>query len=133
MKKITLLAIAVLIAGGIFSTFSCNKATEDSNTTTTTDNQLCESEFMRIVPLVNVLTVSKLNKSVERIGGVKYPTYTATDTVTNGNGWPRTLVIYYGPNPGVVDPTDGKTRYGTITVTFNNYWHDIGTTATVSY
>ena len=133
MKKITLFAAATLIAGGAFFTSSCNKATVDSNTTTTSDNELCESEFMRVVPMINCKTLSKLSKSVERVSGVTYPTYTATDTVTNGNGWPRTLIINYGPNPGVVDPIDGKKRYGIITVTFNNYWHDIGTTATVTY
>jgi hypothetical protein len=133
MKKITLITTAVLIAGSIFCTFSCNKATVDSNTTTTSDNELCESEFMRMIPMINCQAVSKLNKSVERVGGIKYPTYTATDTVTNGNGWPRTLVINYGPNPGVADPIDGKTRYGIITVTYNNYWHDIGTTAAITF
>ena len=133
MKNISLLAVATLLAGGVFFTASCNKATVDSNTTTTSDNELCESEFMRVLPMVNCKTLSKLTKSVDRIGGATYPTYTATDTVTNGNGWPRTLVINYGPNPGVVDPIDGKKRYGIITVTFNNYWHDIGSTATVTY
>ncbi|HXB14001.1 MAG TPA: hypothetical protein VNZ45_18570, partial [Bacteroidia bacterium] len=57
---------------------------------------------------------------------------TATDTVTNGNGWPRTLTINYGA-AGVADPNDGKIRKGTIIVSFTNYWHDIGTTATISY
>ncbi len=132
MKKITLFVSSALIAGGIFFTTSCNKATVDSNTTTTSDNQLCESEFMRVVPQVNSLTFSKLNKSVERVGGVTYPIITATDTVTNGNGWPRTLTINYG-SAGVVDPIDGKTRKGVITVSFTNYWHDIGTTATITY
>ena len=131
MKKISLFASAILLAGGIFSTFSCNKAAVDSNTQTTQDNELCESEFMRILPLVNSLTQAHLNRAVDRVTA-SYPTYTPWDTVTMGNGWPRTLVINYGPT-GVVDPTDGKTRRGVITITFENYWHDIGTPATVTY
>lgn len=129
MKKIILLGTGLLIAGGIFFTFSCNKPTLDTNTQTAQDNNLCENEFMRILPAINVLAISHFGAGVERTTGTHYPVITATDT-TKSPGWPRTLTINYGP--GVADSSDGKTRSGMIIVSFSNYWHDIGTVATVT-
>lgn len=126
---LTVLALAAIL--GIITIVSCDKATVDSNTTTATDNSLCEEEFFRVVPMVTSLCAGSLTPGVRRVeGGPHYPVITVTDTATNP-GWPRTLTINYGP--GVVDSSDGRTRSGIVTVSFPNYWHDLGTQATVAY
>jgi hypothetical protein len=128
MRKKPLLALFTLAF--LMASVSCKKTTVDTNTQTATDNYLCEGEFMRILPAVNSIAVKTEGDGVKRISSAHYPTVTVTDTVKYP-GWPRTMTINYGP--GVADSSDGRTRSGIITVSFSNYWHRPGTTATVTY
>lgn len=131
MRKKTLLTLITASIGVCFMGLtSCKKKTVDTNTQVATDHTLCEDELMRMLPTVNSIAIKSEGEGVKRVTGTHYPQITVTDT-TKSPGWPRTLTINYGP--GVRDSSDGKTRAGIITVSFTNYWHDVGTTATVSY
>lgn len=131
MRKKTLLTIITASFGLCFMVLtSCKKKTVDTNTQVATDNTICEDEFMRMVPMVNSIAIKSEGEGVKRVTGTHYPTVHVTDT-TKYPGWPRTITIDYGG--GVTDSSDGKTRMGMITIAFNNYWHDVGTQATVTF
>lgn len=131
MKKTTLLAIITASVGvSCMVLTSCKKKTVDTNTQVATDNVICEDEFMRMVPMVNSIAVKTEGDGVKRVEGTHYPVVSVADT-TKYPSWPRTLTINYGP--GVTDSVDGKTRMGIINVAFNQYWHDIGGTATITF
>jgi hypothetical protein len=121
-----------LVSACIVIIVSCNKTTVDTNTTTATDNALCEYEFMRLVPMVNSLSTTFKGKAVNRIeSGPHYPTVVCTDTVTNPF-FPRTMTINYG-TPGHVDSSDGKTRTGIIIVTYATYWQVLNYKVAVTF
>jgi hypothetical protein len=130
MRKKSLLGLVSLMAGACAMVIiSCNKSTVDSNTTTATDNATAELEFMRLLPMVNSLCQtypgyeSRKGKGVERVTSSPHYPVVSCDTV---NSFPlvRTMTINYGSN--TVDSSDGRTRSGIITVSFNAPWRVYG-------
>jgi hypothetical protein len=127
MKRI-LFFIAVLSVSVISLTFnSCKKETPDTETQSSVDNTVCESEFNKSLPLVNSFTIKeqgiKSNRTI-------YPIITV-DTTTNPRK--RKLTIDFG-TAGCIDSIgDYKVRKGYITATFDTTWHIAGAKAIVKF
>lgn len=128
MKRTLLLVFTGAMGTLMLFSSSCKKAAENNNTQTATDNAICEGEYMRMAPTANSIAVKSNGNGVGRLESA-YP----ITTVDTTHGWPHTLTINYGPSPGVVDSSDGKTRSGQIVMAFSNYWHINGTTVSVTY
>jgi len=114
---------------GVSVIFSCKKARENTNTQTAADNAICEGEFMRMLPATNSIAVKTTGNGVGRVEANGYPKVTID---TNNGKWPHTMTIDYGPAPGVIDSSDGKTRSGILVISFSNYWHTNAATATMN-
>lgn len=129
-RKFLSAVYGLVMIGGSFVLNSCNKTVVDTNTTTVTDNSLCEEEFFRMTPMITSICATYKGDGVKRVMSAHYPMVTVSDTVANP-GWPRTMTIDYGT--GVVDTLDGRNRSGVVTTSFSGYWHNLGTTATITY
>lgn len=121
------------LALGTFVFFSgCKKDTVDTETTSATDNNICESEFMRMMPATNKIAIDE--SGVHRLGWHGGNTVQANDpdvTVPDSMGqYPRHMIIDYGT--GIVDAVDGKTRKGKIRCVISAPWDTIGCTITMS-
>ncbi|MEO6882727.1 MAG: hypothetical protein ABI199_01745 [Bacteroidia bacterium] len=140
MKKI-IFPILLLVAGAAALMFnSCKKAVADTDIQSPIDNSMCEAEYSRMLPTVNSIAVDHAGGNgvqIIKYGGhggnlqteSAYPHITPADTT---HGFPRTVTIDYGPLPGVLDTTDGRTRSGLITIVFSDRWHHNGAVVTVS-
>ena len=122
MKR-TLFTLMICLTGIISLTFnSCKKETPDTETQSSVDNTICESEFNSRIQLVNFLAKNTYKiKSVQTSG----PTIT-TDTIN------RIITIDYGTS-GIADTMDGDSRLrkGVIKATFDALWHTANSTAKV--
>lgn len=121
MKKVTYLSL--LIAGTItlFTINSCQKEKPDTETQSAVDNNICETEFTKMMPRVNDFGINEQGVKSMRSA---CPTIISPDTVASP-GWPRTMVIDYGTT-GCPDTIDGKVRKGQIICSFSNRWHIVG-------
>ncbi len=114
----------ILLAGTLFFTFnSCKKETADTETTSATDNNLCESEFNSVLPETNKKAVGE--------SGVKRGPF-IPNSQTNGcpsyyligtpSTFPITMRIMYDSLGSGCVGSDGKTRKGWLDVYITAPW-----------
>lgn len=127
MKRIALSVALVFAASTIY--VSCKKEdVADTETTSATDNSLCEGEFLRVLPTVNKIAIDE--PGVHRVPFSSSVTVTCPSvTVSTPNQFPLTMVVNYGA--GCTDPVDGKTRAGRINVTMDRSWDSTGCVMTM--
>lgn len=107
----------------------CKKETTDTETTSATDNNICEGEFMRLLPTVNKIAIDE--PGVHRLGnGNQVASACPTVTVNTPNQFPLVMTIDYGS--GCSDPIDGKIRKGKIRVSMDRQWDSTGCVVTMS-
>lgn len=124
MKRILFLSVVVL-GGLVFTLNSCKKEKPDTETQSSVDNSFCEGEFTRTMNTVNGFGIREQGvKSLMDYGRSSCPTI-VIDPADTLNGFPVTMTIDYGTT-GCYDSIDHKTRKGTITCVFSNYWHLVG-------
>jgi len=129
MKRI--LTPAVIAITAILFLNGCLKdKNADTETTSATDNSICENEFMRLLPTVNKIAIDE--PGVQRLGGgnsvlTSCPDVSVPDSALQ---YPRHMIIDYGT--GCTDPVDGKVRSGKIRATLTLPWDSIGSVITLS-
>ena len=127
MKHIFATSVIILASFVFFN--GCKKDNTDTDTTSTTDNAICEGEFMRVLPTVNKIAIDEPGIARQTQNGpITFSSGCAVVTVT-GSNWPKTMTIDYGT--GCTDPVDGKTRKGKLVCTISNHWDTVGTTVTI--
>lgn len=94
----------------------------DDETTSSTDNAICENEFMRITPTVNSIAINE--PGVQKAGCPMV-------SVDTANSYPVVMTIDYGT--ACVDSFDQRTRSGKILCTFSGPWNQPGTTVTIDF
>jgi hypothetical protein len=127
----TLLSLTTLAISGICLLNSCEKENPaDTETTTATDNNLCEGEFLRMLPTVNKIAID--DPGVHRLGYGSGNTVQSCPTVSvnTPNQFPLIMTIDYGT--GCTDATDGKVRAGRIICEISNGWDSTGTVTTMT-
>ena len=130
MKRIFL---PVLLFSGViaFSVFSCKKETPDTDTTTATDNSLCEGEFNRVMPTANGIAIDDPGVNGNRMMPNALSTGCPMDSIDPADtldGYPVTMYIKYGTN---CQCPDGKTRSGTLRCVFDTAWDSNNPTMTM--
>lgn len=131
MKRIITPAVIALSAVLIFS--GCKKDDPiDSETTSATDNSICENEFMRMLPEVNKIAIDE--QGAHRLGPDAVQSCPNAWVPDSTQAYPRHMIIDYGtyPTNGCTDPTDGKIRYGKIRCTLSLPWDSVGSVITMS-
>jgi hypothetical protein len=124
--KLTLTALAV---SALFFVSGCKQdTTADTETTSATDNNICENEFMRVMPTVNSIAIDESGVFRHAFGSQVTSTCPIV-TVDDTTMWPRTMTIDYGT--GCTDAVDGKVRSGQIEVTIDRPWDSIGCVMTI--
>jgi hypothetical protein len=121
MKRISYLSLFIVAVTSVLTINSCKKEEPDTETQSAVDNNICETEFTKMMPRVNDFGINEQGVKSMRS---TCPTVTPPDTVAVP-GWPRTMIIDYGTT-GCVDSIDGKIRKGQIICSFSNRWHIIG-------
>src|SRR5687767_6755178 len=120
MKKYTLSASLFLAAAAFVMLPSCQKEEPDTETTSATDNAICEAEFSRIMPDVNGIAINE--EGIERLlPGVASACYTLSwsgDTAMSIPGVTGHMYIDFGTS-GTCQSPDGKYRMGMIEVIFD--------------
>jgi hypothetical protein len=129
MKRILVPAV-IAISAFLFD--ACKKEeTVDTETTSATDNSICENEFMRLLPTVNKIAIDE--PGVHRL--VQGSTYILTTcpliTVDTNQSFPKNMYIDYGS--GCTDPVDGKVRKGRIICNLSESWDSVGAVVTISF
>jgi len=129
MKRIFLFAsllTGIIIAGVI----SCKKPTPDTETTSATDNSICESEFDRVVPATNSIAIGDpgVNGNRQLPSTQSQCPIDSIDPADTLNGYPVTMYIKYGTS---CTCPDGKIRKGTLVCTFDTAWDSSNPTMTV--
>jgi hypothetical protein len=130
MKRILTPAILLLSAALIFN--GCKKDDPaDTETTTATDNSICENEFMRLLPTVNSIAIDE--SGVHRNGTGHHvlntcPLVSVPDSLLQ---YPRHMYIDYGA--GCTDPVDGKVRKGQIICMLDRPWDSLGAVITITF
>lgn len=120
---------------------SCKKEDIDIESTSATDNALCEGEFSRIFPQVNGIAVG--DSGVQK--GIYFPFPSGgcpdyrIDSVDIANGFPVTMWLYYGMDndgDGYYEITctgnDGKKRQGVIEAVFSAPWNSVNSSVTIN-
>ena len=133
MKIIFLRAIPFLflIGSAIITINSCKKETKDTETTSATDNSLCEGEYSRFAMNTNSIAVG--DSGVQK--GIYFPVPSNScpdhwiDSADIADGFPITMYVTYGTDTdgdGTIDvgcvDNDGKTRKGIIVAKFMSQW-----------
>src|ERR1051325_1414693 len=116
---------------------SCKKKETDTETTSSTDNSLCEGEFSRFT--INTNSIAVGDSGVQK--GIYLPLPSTScpdhwvDSADVANGFPITMMISYGTDTdgdGYVDAgcvdNDGKTRKGVIAAKFLSQWDSFPST-----
>lgn len=119
MKKILLLSIFSLSVISL-TLNSCKKEKPDTETQSAVDNNICETEFTKIMPTLNSFAVKE--NGIRSILAACPSVY--VDPLDTLNGFPVTMTIDYGT--GCVDTVDGKLRKGKIICVFSSKWSTIG-------
>jgi len=131
MKKIISALLMCFLAWFTFSIGSCKREELDTETVSTTDNALCESEFLRVFPETNGYAIGE--EGVQRtILGNSIQSLCPRDSVDPADtldGFPVTLWMDYG-TAGCVGP-DGKTRKGIVRAVFNQSWDSSNATVDI--
>ncbi|GAB4138725.1 MAG: hypothetical protein Fur0041_13750 [Bacteroidia bacterium] len=122
MKRILFPVLLLSAVALIFDGCTKKDDTPDSETTSATDNSLCEGEFLRILPTVNKIAIDE--PGIHRWGGNPTPANCPVISVDTPNVFPATLTIDYGT--GCTDPVDGKVRKGKLVVELNMPWDSVG-------
>ncbi len=115
MKRILFSSI-IAISVVAFTFNSCKKDKPDTKTQSAVDNNICESEFTKVMPNVNSIAINE--NGVRTMQNI-CPAITIDSTTYTG-GWPRIMIIDYGA--GCTDSVDGKIRTGQIKCVFSNRW-----------
>ncbi|HTF04677.1 MAG TPA: hypothetical protein VK826_11665 [Bacteroidia bacterium] len=128
MKRIALSVALIFAASTIY--VGCKKDdVADTETTSATDNSLCEGEFMRVLPTVNKIAIDE--PGVHRVPFNSNVTVTCPNiSVSTPNQFPLTMTLDYGT--GCTDPVDGKVRSGRMLVEFDRSWDSVGCVMTVT-
>lgn len=127
MKRITYLSLFVAAAISLLTINSCKKETPDTETQSAIDNNICETEFTKMMPRINNFGINEQGVKSMRMA---CPSIIAPDTVASP-GWPRTMTIDYGTT-GCADTIDGKIRKGQIICEFSNRWHIVGSSVKIT-
>jgi hypothetical protein len=125
------LALPVMLLGlAVITLNGCKKEDPiDSETTTATDNSLCEGEFMRILPTVNKIAIDE--PGVQRIiPGSATASTCPVILIDTPNQFPLTMTLDYGA--GCTDSIDGKVRKGKVHVNMSAPWDTVGCVMTVT-
>ncbi|TND00863.1 MAG: hypothetical protein FD123_4321 [Bacteroidetes bacterium] len=132
IKRITLPALFLI--GSIVMLNGCKKETQDTETTSATDNTICEAEFTRVLPTVNNFGISE--PGVQRIEpgavNVQWNAGCATITIDTAQAFPVLMTVDYG-TVGCTDSIDGKTRKGKILIDFSAPFYTNGATMTATF
>ncbi|MCC7302370.1 MAG: hypothetical protein IT233_06990 [Bacteroidia bacterium] len=119
------------LIAGLFLLGSCKREELDTETVSTTDNALCESEFLRIFPEANGIAIGE--EGVQRVvPGFSVFSVCPNDSVNPADtldGFPVTLFLDFGT--GCVG-NDGKTRKGMIRCIFMNPYDGADDTVNIS-
>lgn len=125
-------AFAVIAVTSLVLVNGCKKDEDiDTETTSATDNNICENEFLRILPTVNNIAIDE--GGVHRLGHGSGNSVLVTGpviSVDTANSFPVVMTIDYGT--GIVDGVDGKIRKGKIICEISNSWDTIGTVTTIT-
>lgn len=127
MNRIALTAAIIFTASVVY--VGCKKDDlADTETTSATDNNICEGEFMRVLPTVNKIAIDE--PGVHRLpSGNSVLSACPSVSVDTPNVFPITMIIDYGT--GCTDSTDGKVRAGRIIVDMNMPWDSVGCVMTI--
>lgn len=128
MNRIALSVALIFTASVLY--VGCKKDDiADNDTTSATDNSICEGEFMRVLPTVNKIAIDE--PGVHRVPyGSSLLSACPTVTVDTPNVFPLTMTIDYGT--GCTDSTDGKVRAGRIIVDMSMPWDSVGCVMTIT-
>lgn len=131
MKHFKKFILFFCFSAGLIAIDSCKKEETDTETTSATDNSLCEGEFSRFAMNTNSIAVgdSGVQKGIFPVlPSNACPDYWY-DPLDTANGFPVTMYINYGTDndgDGIIDvgcvDNDGKTRKGTIVAKFMSQW-----------
>ncbi|MBI3509946.1 MAG: hypothetical protein HY064_04730 [Bacteroidetes bacterium] len=125
-----LVVSTVLAVGTTLFINGCKKTPVDTETTSATDNNICEGEFMRMLPAVNKITIDEPGMHRVIQGAYAQSSCPTVTVDTNNGAWPRYMTIDYGT--GCTDTVDGKIRKGKIRMTLSDPWDYVGAIATMS-
>lgn len=124
----------LLLAGAVFTLNGCKKEVQDTETTSATDNTICEAEFSRVLPTVNNFGISE--PGVQRIEpgavNVQWNAGCATVTIDTAQAFPVRMTVDYGTT-GCTDSIDGKTRKGKIYIDYSAPFYNVGAVMTVTF
>lgn len=101
----------------------------DTETTSATDNSLCEGEFMRVLPTVNKIAIDEPGVHRWGPGGPSIQSCPMISVDTAGS-FPVVMTIDYGAT-GCTDSIDGKVRKGRMIVTLDRPWDTVGCLMTI--
>lgn len=130
MKRI--LTPTVLLLSAVLTFNGCKKdEPADTETVTATDNSICETEFMRLLPTVNSIAIDE--QGVHRHGSGDQTLTACPDVYVPDSAlqYPRHMYIDYGT--GCTDPVDGKVRKGQIIIEFDRPFDSLGAILTVTF
>jgi hypothetical protein len=129
MKRI-LLASFFGSAALFIAVSSCKKGDADTDTTSSTDNSLCEGEFNRVVPEANGIAIGDPGVNDNRMGpnSLNSCPVDSIDPADTLDGYPVTMYIKYGSG---CQCADGKTRKGTLRCVFDTAWDSPNPTMTM--
>jgi len=129
MKRIALTA-ALIFAGSVFYV-SCKKDdVADTDTVSATDNNLCEGEFMRVLPTVNKIAIDE--PGVQRNDPYGNPNIQSCPLISidTANSFPVVMTVDYGAS--CTDPVDGKVRSGRMFIEYSLPWDSVGCVMTIT-
>ena len=131
MKKFSYFLSILVLAVAITFISSCKREELDTETVSTTDNALCESEFLRIFPEANGIAIGEEGVQKTNPGGMIQSTcpIDSIDPADTLDGFPVTLYLNYGT--GCTGP-DGKVRKGIVACTFRQSWDNPTDTVDIS-
>ena len=124
-------AFTVMTVSAAFFINGCTKDNVvDTETTSATDNNICENEFLRLLPTVHNITIDE--GGVHRLGAGSGNTVASCPqiTVDTASSFPVTMTINYGT--GCTDPVDGKVRAGRVICEISQSWDNIGCMTTMT-
>ena len=127
MNRIAL-SVALLFTASVIYVGCKKDDLADTDTTSSTDNSLCEGEFMRVMPTVNKIAIDE--PGVHRVPFSAAVQSCPTVTVSTPNQFPLVMTIDYGMT-GCTDSVDGKVRKGRMIVGMDRPWDSVGCVMTI--
>jgi hypothetical protein len=124
------IALTTFVVSASLFLNGCKKdVTADTETTSATDNNICESEFTRLMPTVNKIAIDE--SGVHRLSsGNQVASTCPTVSIDTPNQFPLVMTLDFGT--GCTDPVDGKVRSGRIRCTIDRPWDSTGCITTLS-